>query len=276
MTRGLVSWLVARDVRRRTDRIRAALPALDTRSPYCTTVRVEDVARGHVSVEPQRQKVLIVGGGVSRYWAPLDDPTYEVWCCNDLASICVDSLGRFRADRWFELHVRDAAVEWRRRADFWEWLSTMPVPLYQFSRRDSAQSLEYPLETVIRAGRDYFGCTFAYQIGLAIAEGFDTIALYGVDLGTAREATVERATVEWWAGYAEGQGLTIEWPPCTREMIRCGHHPYRYGHPDHCEDERALVYDWIRDRYQPTLSPFLLGNRPPQTLRDWWRWRQSA
>lgn len=272
----LVDWLVACDQRRRHDRLRAALPGLSQRSPFCTTVSVEDVDRGTVLADPQLDKVLILGGGSSRCWAPLDDPTYEVWSCNDLAGRCVDSLGRFRGDRWFELHPRDPVVEWRRRSDFWDWLATMPIPLYQFGRRDGPQSLEYPLARVIGVGRDYFGCTFAYQIGLAIAEGFHTIALYGVDLSTAREATVERATVEWWIGFAEGQGIRVEWPPAEGGTIRCGSHPFRYGHPDHCEDERALVYDWIRDRYAPTIPDFLLSNRPPHTLAEWWRWRRSS
>ena len=274
LERRVVDWLVSRAMRQRHDRIRTSLPDLSNRSPFCANT-IFNASTGAVHFYPKRQKVLILGAGASRAGAPLDDPDYEVWSCNDLASICVDSEGRFRADRWFELHPQDDVVRWRRRPDFWEWLATMPIPVYQFGRRDAPQSLEFPIERVIATGRDYFACTFAYQIGLALAEGFHTIALWGVDLSSAREATVERATVEWWVGYAQGRGITIEWPPWDWR-IRAGNHPFRYGTQEaECEAERALVYDWIRDGYAPTIPRFLLANRPPWTLAEWWRWRVS-
>ena len=275
--RALVDRLVAWELSHRHERLRATLPDLTPRSPYCTTVSVINAERGQVRAMPTREKVLILGGGPTRVEAPLDDPTYEVWGCNDLSSCCVDSAGLFRADRWFEVHPRDPVVAWRRRSDFWDWLATVPVPVYQFGRRDNAQSVEYPLESVIRVGRDYFGCTFCYQIGLAYLEGFNTIALYGVDLTTAREATVERGTVEWWAGFVQGRGIEVVWPGRLTPAIRAGRHPYRYGsHADICERERAAVYDWIRDQFQPTIASFLIGNRPPETVREWWAWRRAV
>ena len=274
------SWLldriVAHDLARRHGRLRNALPDLTMRSPWCCKVSVTDAERGRVSVRPRRRRsVLILGGGPTHAVAPLDDPAYEVWCCNDLSAIAVDSERRFRADRWFELHPNDTCVRWRRRSDFWSWLATLPIPVYQFGRRDNTNSIDFPLQRVIRAGRDYFSCTFAYQIGLAIAEGFERIALYGADLLTAREATVERATVEWWLGFAEGQGIEIVMPQVYRGMVRTGNHPLRYAHPETCELEREGVYNWLRDKYQPTLKGFWVGNRPPRTLREWWAWRTS-
>lgn len=273
--RRLLDALIADDFKARQRQTPPRQP-LVPRSAHCTTVRTVNAATGCVRVRPQRDKVLILGGGPTHVAAPLDDPSYEVWCCNDLAGICVDSEGRFRADRWFELHPKDPVVQWRRRPDFWRWLKTLPIPVYQFARRDNKQSLEFPLQKVIDAGRDYFGCTFAYQMGLAYLEGFTTVAMYGADLLAAREATVERATVEWWDGYIRGKGVTMIWPedvfPREYPAIRAGHHPYRYGHPDSCEQERAAVYNWIRDEYLTTFPSFLRGNRPPQTIREWLSW----
>lgn len=276
LERQIVDRLVRRRLRKRHAYRLAGLPDMAERSPHCANVTVDDADKGIVRVSVPRSKVLILGGGRTRQYAPLDDPAYEVWSCNDLASICVDSDGLFRADRWFELHPRDPVVEWRRRPDFWEWLATVPVPVYQFGRCDNPLSVEFPIDRVIAAGRDYFACTFAYQIGLAKAEGFTTIALYGADLLTAREATVERATVEWWLGFAEGSGITIELP-ASGPSIRTGSHPARYGttNPE-CDLERETVYRWIEREYQHTIPSFLLGNRPPWTLAEYWRWRRAG
>lgn len=274
--RRIVDELVAYEMFQRHQWQKARQPDLLDRSPHSCRVDVVNADDGVVRVLPSRRKaVLILGGGSSRHGAPLDDPRYEVWSCNDLAPYAVDSEGRFRADRWFEIHPKDPVVQWRRRPDFWAWLATLPIPVYQFARRDNPQSLEFPLQRVIDAGRDYFGCTFCYQIGLAIAEGFKEIALYGVDLETAREATVERGTVEWWAGYAAGQGIRVVWPQFPLTALRAGNHPYRYAHPATCELERAMVYDWMRDQYRKTIGSFLLGNRPPRTLREWWAWHRA-
>ena len=257
----LVRW-----ERHRRRRVRPPRPSLIPRSVACADVRVVDADRGIVTCDPQRTSVIILGGGVTARFAPFDDPTCEVWSCNDLASVARDAHGAFRADRWFELHPRDPVVEWRRTEDYWDWLATLPIPLYQFGRRDNPRSVEFPLATAIAAGKDYFACTFAYQLALAVAEGFTRIGLYGVTLGTAREATVERASVEWWTGWAQAKGI---------EVVGATTHPYRYAYGADCERERASVYTWIRDVYAPTIPAFLIGNRPPWTLAEWWRWRRS-
>lgn len=272
MQRAIVDGLLWYHRKRREASFQTRLPALLPRSPHSCDVEILDGNTG--AVRRTRDKVLILGGGPTRFDAPLDDPTYEVWCCNDLAPIAVDSERRFRADRWFELHPQDPVVQWRRRSDFWIWLATLPIPVYQFDRKDNARSVEYSLADVIRAGRDYFGCTFCYQIGLAYLEGFRTIALYGVDLLTAREATVERATVEWWLGFVEGRGVRVELP-VSDDSIRMGNHPWRYAAPFHCEHERMQVYDWMRDQYRHTIDGFLRANRPPETVREYWAWRRA-
>jgi hypothetical protein len=64
-------------------------------------------------------------------------------------------------------------------------------------------------------------------MALALMEGFETIALLGVDLpsGTQRERCLERPGVEWWIGFAEGLRRRIELPKSTT----LNSHPYLYG-----------------------------------------------
>lgn len=191
-------------------------------SPLNATRYEVDVEAGQVRCTPRRDKVCIYGNGLGRGEAPLDDPSWEVWALNVIPPL--DSQGRLRCDRWFELHERKA-----QSADDMRWIAMCPVPLYvpPDLLGDSLMAVRFPLERLEERFPGYWACTFAYQIALALSEGVADIGLYGVDLayGTVRERTVEWACVSWWIGYAEGMGARIHLP----EKSRLGRHPHRYG-----------------------------------------------
>jgi hypothetical protein len=218
-------------------------------------MEVIDANAGIVRSVPQRTKVIIIAAGSSK-WEHLDlleDPSYEVWGCNAIP--VTDRAGRFRADRWFELHPIEAQTD-----EEMVWIRNCPKPFYMFMPR--VQGEMTPWEASIfnakdeQAGRDgrnfidprtcgltetlvrypmdrachinsFFACTFGYQIALAMMEGFEEIALLGCDLanGTQRERSLERACVMWWAGYAQGRGTKI-WIPPKSTLDK---HPYLYG-----------------------------------------------
>ncbi len=77
-------------------------------------------------------------------------------------------------------------------------------------------------------------------IALAVEEGFGEIGLFGVDLnlGTARERTLERLCVLWWLGYAQGKGVKVTVPFGSSLLD----HPLRYGYDYHTENEWCKVY----------------------------------
>ena len=77
-------------------------------------------------------------------------------------------------------------------------------------------------------------------IALAVEEGFGEIGLFGVDLnlGTARERTLERLCVLWWLGYAEGKGITVTIPKQSDLLL----HPLRYGYEYWEEIEWCKAY----------------------------------
>lgn len=191
-------------------------------SRFNATTYVADRMAGDVAVVPRREKVVIYGAGHGREQAPLSDLDWEVWCLNTIPAF--DAAGRMRCDRWFELHQRCAQTE-----DDMRWIARCPWPIYvpDDLLNASPNAVRYPIERVEASFGSYFACTFAYQIALALLDGFTDIGLFGVELayGTKRERTVEWASVSWWLGYAEARGVNVHLP----FMTRLGVHPFRYG-----------------------------------------------
>lgn len=204
---------------------------------YPAHQRIRD---GHPGRFPDRTKVAIVGGNATRQSAPLADPTWEVWGLNNLHLL--DRHGHLRADRWFELHQVCAQV-----ASDWAFMHALPpqIPLYvpEPFPADVPQAVPFPLDAILARfpGSDFFACTFAYQVALALWEGFTEIGLFGVDLekGTGRERSVERASVAYWLGLARGMGVAVTLPDGC-DVI---HHPVRYGFQ--YREEIAWVKAWL-------------------------------
>lgn len=185
------------------------------------------------------KKVAIVG--LARGWAsaPYGDPSWEIWGLNDLYLIKPDH----GASRWFELHGDTPLTRARRQPDHFEQIAALNIPVYYLQGHPPApMAVKYPLEAAIRAGRDYFTCTNAYQIALALHEGFDAIALYGTPLQGNREAVVERPCVSWWLGLAEGRGVTVTVHHKQSVGLLC--HPYRYALEDVEEREASFAESW--------------------------------
>lgn len=174
------------------------------------------------------KRVALIGAMPSRTLAPLDDPAWEIWSCNRVMPL--DNRGRLRADRWFELHPWEV----QNPADI-AWLHENPVPCYTLEPWPwIANTIRFPRERLMGL-RNYYTCTFAFQIAFALLGGVQEIGLWGVDLplGSPREATVERACVEYWLGLAEGRGVTITLPEECTMLSR----PYLYGYDYHEELE---------------------------------------
>lgn len=168
-------------------------------------------------------KVCIYGAGMGRECAPLDDPEWVVWGLNLVLPL--DRSGKVRADAWFDIHQRMAQTH-----DDMRWISSCPVPIYVPDDLVDANPncIRFPYEQIVSMfGPAYFTCTFAYQIALAIAEGFSEIGLFGVELrfGSERERTVEWACTSFWMGMAVARGVTITVPSGSW----LASHPAAYG-----------------------------------------------
>lgn len=202
---------------------------------------------------PGRQKVAILGAasrGQER--PPLDDDSWDVWGCNSLWSLAEDRHHRFRADAWFELHPFHAQTPMELAA-----MRACPVPLYvlatsPYAQSDTAHWLVYPLDDVrARFGpREYYTCTFAYQIALALLLGYTEIGLWGVELwgGSTRERRVELPCVAYWLGMAKGRGVTVTLPESSQLIA----HPHLYGYDydedvaQSKEDDAELIVSYCR------------------------------
>lgn len=185
--------------------------------------------------KPIRYKLSIVGFEQAYTpTAPMDDPEYEIWGLNHANRIGFmrDSQGRFRADRWFDLHQEHA----QSPADM-AWIHACPIPIYlpsMFTGNPMAQ--EYPLEKIIaKWGYDYFCSSFAYMLALAAYMNFQEIRLDGINLSYGRERLVERGNLEFWIGLLRGKGKQIVIPESSTLLT----HPYRYGF-EYTEEKEAV------------------------------------
>ncbi len=204
----------------------------------------------------RRKKVALIGASQidKDERPPLDDPAWEVWSCNSLWKLCLDQQGRFRADRWFEMHPLSVQTEQERRD-----MEDCPVPLYVLDAPSKQNWIIYPLSAVRQrfGARDHFTCTMTYQLALALLEGYTTIGLWGMELwqGSARERTCELRGLEYWLGIAKGMGVEIVLPAYSC-LIQ---HPHLYGYDYFDEDADAqgevsgIVKQYVHE-WQKTLN----------------------
>jgi len=200
-------------------------------------VEIIDAEKGIVKVTPRKKKVAIIGCGNGRNNAPYEDEDWECWGLNE--------VDQERADRWFEMHELFASTK-----EEIKWLKKCNKPIYMIKKYESIpMSVKYPLYTIIKKFDRpiYFTCTFAYQIALAIYEGFETIGMFGVNLpyGSPRERLIETACTEYWLGVASGMGIEVRIP--SDEYLL--HHQYLYGY-DYKEEinytKRKVAAMWGR------------------------------
>ena len=196
-------------------------------------------------------KVAIVGTAPGWDRAPWQDPEWEIWGLNDAYRLFgPDQI----CTRWFELHGDTPLTRARRPVDHFTRIAAMDIPVYYLHGDPPArQAVQVDADRLAKQGRDYFACTTAYQIALALEMGATAIRLCGTPLQANREAVVERPCVAWWLGLAEGRGVTVTVEHDNPSgLLR---HPYRYAAEDW--DERLSAYaeaqmlHWSLDTWLP-------------------------
>lgn len=141
-------------------------------------------------------RVAIVGVGDGWEGAPVNGT--EVWGINHC--IC-----RRPVSKVFDIHVLDACYTEEGRqhlVDAREKASEDNTPIIEIGN--------YPLKEIIHEfGTDYFACSAAYAIALAIYKGYDDIDLYGINQAAGTEYIFEKGCVEFWLGIAIGKGIKV-------------------------------------------------------------------
>jgi hypothetical protein len=184
-----------------------------------------------VPTQPRRKKVCIVGYAEnSRHMAWFNDPDCEIWGVNQLYRFVP------RADRWFQLHRNwNDRKYWAEKTDLAAWMQNAPIPIYMIDQEPSIpNSLAYPKEWVKGELKvhEYFTSTIAFMLALAIAEGFEHIGLYGIDLIIGREYHFEKSCVEFYFGIAHARGVAYHLPPNSALLWQS--HTYGYDiEPDY-------------------------------------------
>lgn len=188
-----------------------------------------DVRCGH-------RRVAIVGTGLRRDAAPYRDPEWCVWALNEIRQPAFT--------RHWELHPARVQSAHDLRA-----LAAIRQPCYvlepaEWGPGQVPNPVRYPLDRLRAAGmRRYFSCTFAYQVALAVLEGFEEVGLWGVQLhlGTPRERLLERRCVDYWLGYAEGRGVRVSEDSGLAQQPRL----YGYDYEDELLDSRREVRSFL-------------------------------
>lgn len=184
-----------------------------------------------VPTQPKRKKVCIVGYAEnSRHLAWYNDPDCEIWGVNQLYRFIP------RADRWFQIHHDwQDNKKWATGANLAEWLTDAPCPVYMIEAQPGMpMTLPYPKAWVKEQLQvhEYFTSSIAMMIALAIAEGFEHIGVYGIDLIVGREYHFEKACVEFYLGIAHAKGIQYHLPQQTALLWQS--HTYGYDpEPDY-------------------------------------------
>ena len=147
-------------------------------------------------------KVAIIGLAPSTHAdAPWDDPTWEKW------GLPWDSTGYGFMKRHFEMHdQRLLDSEHCKRG-----------PDYAQRLKDCKQlytQANYPFDAVAKTiGQAYWNSSIAYAMALAVHEGAQEIAIYGVRVEGTDGVCDQKANMEYWIGVARGRGISVYIPP---------------------------------------------------------------
>lgn len=175
--------------------------------------------------ENKRKKVAIVGFAPSWKEAPFADQDTDIWLLNEMYKLA-PQVPVFRFDRWFEIHDRNSPS--KATAEHIAFLKQCPCPLYMWDHFDDLpSSIPFPKDEIIawlekqgRIGARYFTNTISWMIALAMYEGFEEIAIYGVNMSTDSEYGYQKPSCEYFIGLAEGMGIKV-FIPQSSELLKC-------------------------------------------------------
>lgn len=182
-------------------------------------------------------KVALVGGAPTWKAAPFDEHEWRIW-----AHASCQPLHLPRVDAWFDLHCVDVwrqGKTWYRPAPgepatYVDWLRSRVVPVWMQDHYPLVPwSVRYPLREIVESfgivpkdwdvteaqwwdlvkHRGEFTSTVSYMLALALFEGVEELALYGIDFAGNDllhiERTYQRPGAKYWVGVARGMGVPV-------------------------------------------------------------------
>ncbi len=183
-------------------------------------LRIVPNGEGPANPATKATAVAIYGFTDHKTQGPLGVPGWENWGLNELYRYM--PLDKF--SRWFELHPRadfEKPAEQGGDPEHIKSLMTFGIPVYMTVHHDDIPASVALPRAFIEAGiRDkYITSTPAWMLALAIAEGFTTIGLFGIDMAQDIEYADQRPCMEYLIGLARGRGITVILPK-TSDMCK--------------------------------------------------------
>lgn len=214
-----------------------------------------------IDLKRKKDKVIILGYcPYTLADVPWDNEDFEIWGMNDLYTQIP------RADRWFEMHIRELVEKTSRSANHLKWLRDAKLPIYMHNHYDDIPwSVKYPLDEIKNSFPygDYLNNSCSYMTALAIYMGYKEIRIYGIDMASDmlldREYGYQRPSCEYWLGIAAGKGIKILIPP-KADMLKL-RHPYGY-----VEENEAKVK--IESRLQDFRGRIAQGEQQKRDLLE--------
>lgn len=154
-------------------------------------------------------KVAIVGMSPSCADAPWDDPTWEKW-----GLPWHDGYWR-EMERHFEMHdMRLLDSVHSKRPDGYKERLQECDHLYM-QEEYFPGVVPYPFGEVAKTTGYYWNSSIAYALALAIHEGADEIAIFGVDMKADDEYGYQKPNMEFLIGLAIGKGIKVHVPDAS-------------------------------------------------------------
>lgn len=155
-------------------------------------------------------------------FAPFDRPYIDIWVFNEAASLgwvkrCNGVLQMHDPVIWKNPTNRNDPQHYawlKQKHDFPIWM--------QDHYPEIPSSVRYPLEAIVKEylpglvrGKHkkkqiyFFTSSCSYALALAIAQGYERIELYGIEMETDTEYKYQRDAVFFWIGVAIGHGIEV-------------------------------------------------------------------
>jgi hypothetical protein len=175
-------------------------------------------------------KVAIVGlAESSRPLVPWGSDEWELW------GLAWDSE-RFKFSRVFEMHDMQTmkscgASIYQNLPDYFDKLDCCARVYMAADYTEVPTAERYPYERVAEVCGAYWESSIAYAMSLAITEGAQEIAIYGVNMKADEEYAYQRPNLEYLIGVARGKGIEVHIPECSPLMKFSGFDGYhgKYG-----------------------------------------------
>lgn len=181
----------------------------------------------------KNKKCCIVGFAPSWCEAPYGRTDIDFWGINELYKY-IDTLNpRPAFAAWFEIHnIKESPS--KQNPAHQKFLKECSIPLItQKHWEDYPSSIAYPRlfvkEQINRhfvidgkhEGYTDYSNQITWMIALAVMLGYEEIMVYGVDMAQESEYAFQRASCQFFLGYAAGRGIKIS-IPASCELIKAG------------------------------------------------------